>query len=245
MTAFSDYILYVDESGSPVLDGVDPDYPVFVLVFLLVEKSHYADTLVPALQRLKFDFAGHDQLILHERDIRRQSGDFAFLQASAERRTAFLERINALVGAAEITLICAVIHKEQLKYRYADPWSPYELALMFCMERALKVLMERNQAGRQVHVIFESRGKNEDRHLELQFRRIADGEVRLGTARPRFRNIEWEPQFVDKRSNSAGLQLADLIARPAGLRFLRPDQPNRAYDAFADKILFPGIKCFP
>ena len=180
MTVFSDYILYADESGSPVLDGVDPTYPVFVLVFLLVEKSHYAETLVPALQRLKFDFVGHDQLILHERDIRRQSGDFAFLQASAEQRTAFLERINALVAGADFKLICAVIHKQELKEKYTDPWSPYDLALMFCMERALRVLTENGQEGRQVHVVFESRGKKEDRHLELQFRRVADGEVQLG-----------------------------------------------------------------
>ena len=52
-----------------VLGGVDPTYPVFVPVLLLVEKSRDADTLIAALQRLKLGFVGHDQLILHERDI--------------------------------------------------------------------------------------------------------------------------------------------------------------------------------
>ena len=35
-SARSDYIVYVDESGSPVLDADRKDFPVFVLVFLIV-----------------------------------------------------------------------------------------------------------------------------------------------------------------------------------------------------------------
>jgi hypothetical protein len=32
----------------------------------------------------------------------------------------------------------------------------------------------------------------------------------------------------DKKTNSEGLQFADLAARPVGLSVLRPGQPNRA-----------------
>jgi hypothetical protein len=79
---FSNYIVYADESGSPVLTADRTDFPVFVLVFMIVAKDHYCSELVPVVQRLMFEFAGHDQIVLHERDIRRQSGQFAFLQAS-------------------------------------------------------------------------------------------------------------------------------------------------------------------
>jgi type II secretory pathway component PulF len=58
--AFSDYIIYADESGSPVLSADHEDYPLFVLVFLIVRKAYYATTLVPQIQMLKFDFVGHD-----------------------------------------------------------------------------------------------------------------------------------------------------------------------------------------
>ena len=78
MAAFSQYIVYADESGSPVLGADAKDFPVFVLVFLIVKKTHYIQEVVPRIQQLKFDFVGHDQLILHERDIRRQSGAFCF-----------------------------------------------------------------------------------------------------------------------------------------------------------------------
>jgi hypothetical protein len=243
--SFSDYIVFVDESGSAVLDGVDPDFPVFVLACVLVQKDHYAATIVPALQRLKFDFIGHDQLVLHERDIRRQQKAFAFLQADAVRRLAFIERINAVVEAAQIDVIAAVIHKPRLIAKYADPWSPYEITLHFCMETLLARLRQLGQIGREVHVLFECRGRREDTELELHFRRIAGNQANWGYRASDFSAMKWEPVFVDKKSNSSGLQLADLIARPIGLRVLRPAQENRAFEIVRSKLAQGGLKIFP
>ena len=96
---FSDFIVYADESGSPIYGADRKDFPIFVLVFLLVRKVHYIENLVPEIQRLKFDFVGYDQLILHERDIRRQSGEFAFLQVSQDIRERFMDRINRIIDA--------------------------------------------------------------------------------------------------------------------------------------------------
>ena len=46
----------------------------------------------------------------------------------------------------------------------------------------------------------------------------------------------FEIVFADKRTNSAGLQLADLTARPIGRHFLDPGQPNRAWDIIETKL---------
>ncbi|MDP4031709.1 MAG: DUF3800 domain-containing protein [Pseudorhodobacter sp.] len=243
--AFSDFIIYVDESGSPVLSADQEDFAVFVLVFMIVEKTQYADKLVPLVQKLKFDFVGHDQIILHERDIRRQSGSFAFLQVSETLRDTFLSRINDVVTEAPISVACAVIDKRELGRRYATPWDPYDLALNFCMEKAAKTLHSRKQQGRKVHVVFEARGKKEDAHLELEFRRIASGTPKLGNPLKLMTEMEWEPIFVDKKANSTGLQIADLLARPVGLGHLRPGQANRALEVIESKILYPGPKVFP
>jgi len=242
---FSDYIAFADESGSPVLEGPDPTFPVFVLNCVLVAKTDYAEKIVPRLQRLKFDFVGHDQLILHERDIRRQQKDFAFLQVDPAARNAFLDRVNTLVADAEIDVIAAVIDKVRLSRKYADPWSPYEIALHFCMDKLLARLRQLGQAGRRVHVIFESRGKREDAELELYFRRISANQANWGYKKPDFLALEWEPVFVDKRSNSSGLQLADLMARPIGLKVLRPLQENRAFEVLRPKLINGGLKSFP
>lgn len=142
-------------------------------------------------------------------------------------------------------MIAATVHKEELKARYANPWDPYALALQFCLERLVARLTELDQQDRHVHVVFESRGKAEDQRLELDFRRIVDNDAQWGWKRTNFRRFDWTPLFVDKKSNSAGLQLADLTARPIGLSRLRPGQPNRAAELLQDKLVFPGAKHFP
>lgn len=245
MAAFSKYIIYADESGSPVLGADAKDFPVFVLVFVIVEKKHYAEELVPKVQMLKFDSVGHDQLILHERDIRRQANSFAFLQVSEAVRQRFIDRTTTIIEEADFTLCCAIIDKAKLTSRYPNPWSPYNLALTFCMEKAAKALLKRNERNVEVTVVFEARGANEDQHLELEFRRIAAGKPTVGKPEAEVPLFEWEPLFVDKRSNSTGLQIADLAARPLGLSYLRADQKNRAADILHTKMEFPHPKCFP
>jgi len=43
-----------------------------------------------------------------------------------------------------------------------------------------------------------------------------------------------------KASNSAGLQLADLVARPIGRHVLNPEQPNQAFDVLRRKFYCEG-----
>jgi len=74
---FSDYVVYVDESGDHALASIDPGYPVFVLALCVFQKRHYAEKVIPAVAKLKFNYFGHDSVVLPETDIRRQKGDFA------------------------------------------------------------------------------------------------------------------------------------------------------------------------
>lgn len=39
-----------------------------------------------------------------------------------------------------------------------------------------------------------------------------------------------------KKTNSTGLQLADMVARPIGLHVLKPSQSNRAVDIILTKL---------
>jgi hypothetical protein len=76
---FSDYVVYVDESGDHSLASIDTDYPVFVLALCIFHKRHYSEKIIPAVEKLKFNYFGHDSVVLHENEIRKQKGDFAFL----------------------------------------------------------------------------------------------------------------------------------------------------------------------
>src|ERR1051326_296962 len=94
---FGDYLVFVDESGDHGLRDVSLDYPVFVLLFVLIKKVDYANTICRDLQRFKLRFWGHDEVVLHEHDIRKPSGAFQFLQ-NRELREKFLNELIALMG---------------------------------------------------------------------------------------------------------------------------------------------------
>jgi hypothetical protein len=243
---FGDYIVYVDESGDHSLTSINPQNPVFVLAFCIFEKAIYRDNIVPAAQRLKFDFWGHDCVVLHSHDIRKAHGDFNILQNTAVR-VAFMKRVNDLIGSLPFIMIAAFIDKQRHVTRYSNPGNPYEIALTFCMERLQRWLMENDQQNKLTHVIVERRGRTEDALLELEFRRISDGRNRVG----KMTNLDI--RFMDKKNNSTGLQFADLMAHPIGRHVINPNQPNRAYELIEQKfrrgprglIAGYGLKVFP
>ncbi len=246
---FSDYLVFVDESGSPAMGNIDPDFPLLVLAFMVVRKDQYLAEIVPAIQGFKFRHFGHDQVILHEREIRRDLGPFVFLKTKA-LKVAFMETLTDIVAAAPFHLLAVVIRKDRLQTRFKTLENPYHLALQFGLERISAFLRQqgewRGNDTPQVHLVVEKRGKNEDDDLELEFRRICAGGNPQGEALP------FEIVFADKQSNSSGLQLADLVAPPLGLSVIRPGQSNRAFDLLKDKLAQIdgqeagwGLKVFP
>lgn len=243
MAEFSDFIVYVDESGDHSLNPIDTKFPVFALSFCVFRKADYVASVVPAVQDLKFKYWGHDAIILHENDIRKSKGDFTWLLTDREKREAFYQDLHRIMVDAPVALIGSVIDKTTLNANYLRPRSPYELALHFCLEQLLMFLLDKGQKGRRIHVVFECRGKVEDEGLELAFRRIVDGTTRLGNRSHGFESLEFEPKFAKKAANSTGLQLADLTARSMALATLRPNQPNRTYDVIRDKL--EASKVFP
>ncbi len=102
------------------------------------------------------------------------------------------------------------------------------------METLYEFLKEKGQHEKNTHVVVECRGKKEDSELELEFRRVCDGNNRLGLSLP------FEVLFADKKAMSSGLQLADLVARPIGLNFLRPQQENCAFEVLKRKFYCDG-----
>jgi hypothetical protein len=241
--SFSDYIVFVDESGDHGLQNIDPQFPVFTLAFCIVAKEDYLSAIVPAFQKFKFDFFGHDGVILHEHELRKSEGPFAFLRTDASLRGNFFAALNEIVDEAVFRIYAATIHKDLLKARYSDPWNPYEIALRFCMEHLRSYMLSAGQKGKTLHLHFEGRGRREDQQLELEFRRICANQGQWGWKAPDFTVMKFEPVFLPKSANSIGLQMADLIARPIALHSLRPQQANRAYDVLKTKIRY--AKGFP
>jgi Protein of unknown function (DUF3800) len=227
---FSDLIVYADESGDHGIRTINPENPVFVLAFCLFDKQDYMTSVVPAVMQFKFDTWGHDAVIFHSHEIRKQRGAFSILR-DATRRQPFIERMNVLLGAAPFSVVAAAIDKTKLTARTSHP---YDLALTSCMERLQRVLIAKGQADRRTVIVVERRGKAEDDELELTFRRVADGANAVGP----MPNLDI--CFMPKSHNSTGLQIADLVAHPIARHVIKPDQPNKAFEVVAPKLVSPG-----
>ena len=230
---FSKYIVYVDESGDHSLQSIDNNYPVFVLAFCVFHKRHYSERVVSALEKFKFNYFGHDQVILHEQEIRKERGAFNIFR-SKEQRIQFMDELTGIIERSNFILISCVIDKRTLSRQSDVVANPYHIALGFCLETLYEFLKEKNQHTLKTHVVVECRGKKEDKDLELEFRRVCDGNNRLSHSFP------FEVLFSDKKVMSSGLQLADLVARPIGLKVLKPEQENRAFEVLKLKFYCDG-----
>lgn len=242
---YSNYIVFVDESGDHSLTSIDDQYPVFVLSFCIFEKKCYSEVLTPAVRNLKFETFGHEMVVLHENDIRRRKGIFGTL--SQEQREKFVLDLTGLIQQCDFTLVAVVIDKTKLKAKYTNPTHPYHLALQYGLERVRHFLRKQGEDETITHIICEARGAAEDKDLELAFLRVCDGDNR--TKKP----YSFKLVVANKMTNSEGLQLADLTARPVGISVIKKDQQNRAFEVLRDKLFTGdhgvyngnGLKIFP
>lgn len=240
-------VVYLDETGDHSLEKEDKDFPVFALIMMVCDQEQYEDVLIPMVNRLKFDYFGHECVIIHSRDIRKGQGDFGFL-TDPEKRQPFYERINEIMSVSGYDLIAAVIKKQEHKAKYGrHATNPYDLALTFAMERLLPLL--ENEGQTEVYLIAEARGKREDKDLRLAFLNI----VTYGTdfiSAERFKKITFHLRFKPKAMNVAGTQLADLAAYPIARHVIDPTRPMPAYEVVRKRFYkgpgwIYGLKIFP
>ena len=227
---FSDYVVYVDESGDHGLKSMDKTYPMFVLAFCVFNKQQYATVITPKLQEFKFRYFGHDMVVLHEHEIRKPKGPFTIL-FDAEIRKRFMDDLTTIIAEADFKIVATSIRKDEFVKKHGDADNLYNVAVRSCLKRLYRFLDEMGQSRCITNVIFEQRGKHEDNELELEFRRVCDEENPTSVPLP------FSIVLASKQINSCGLQLADLVARPIGRKQLNPDQENRAYDVLVTKFL--------
>lgn len=203
-------LMFFDESGDHGMQKVDPDYPVFALGCVAIWQEDYAKEVVPRVAGLKIRHWGHEGVVLHSIEIRRQAGDFGILR-DAETRDRFQQELGGLVRGLPFHFAVSVVDKRLLSpggqgNLYAAAWSA-------CIDEMAGLMAKAEQRI----MIAESRGKKEDAELVAA--------AKLGRV-----------HFPLQRSNVTGLQLADLCAYPFGRKVLRPERPSRAWEDLAVKM---------
>ncbi len=224
---------------------VDPNWPVFALVGLLVGERYYQQVLVPRVKRLKLAHGLPREAVLHSRDIRRCEGHFAFLTQSDEAKQAFYEDMNALMSNLRIRLYSVVIDKRRLQSRFVVSINPYDVSLsqllsLVCGPPGIPTAWRPNV----VRIIAESRGRREDRQLQHEyqaFKRLGLGSYGAPDVQNRLpatvrRVFPQRVDFVPKSHVSAGLELTDLAAYPIGRAVVNNAWDNPAYLVVARKL---------
>lgn len=240
----SKYIAFLDECGDHSLDKIDLDFPVFLLAMLIVERKHYAEEIIPSIGKLKLKYWNHEGVNLHSRDIRKAQGPFSFMMVPTKRNS-FMQELSDIMNLLEYTLFICAIDKQKHKTKYgSNAFNPYNLAVKLNMERVMDFMALKGE--KELPVIAEARGKNEDDMLEIEFLRIMSSGTEYVSKLSR---LTCPLVFRNKRDNVVGIQLADLCAHPCARHILKPEQPNQAYNIVEKHIYkhnaVKGWKVFP
>ena len=128
---YSDYIVYVDESGDHGIGRINPYYPIFILTCCVFDKSHYCNVVLPRLSTFKMKYWGHNNIVLHESDIRQKKKfEYVFLNQPTVYKE-FMDDIVHIIRELQFFHITTIIDKTKIKNTLNEN-NIYELALLFC-----------------------------------------------------------------------------------------------------------------
>jgi hypothetical protein len=216
-------VMFLDESGDHSLDKIDPQYPLFVLGGVILDRTYARTVVEPRLQELKKHFFEREDIILHTADIIRAKNGFERLKDAAVR-SEFFEELNAMMRELDYKVIACVVRKDMHLAKYKkNAVDPYMLSLEVLVERFCREIGTVLDGGM---IYAEKRGPDLDDALE---RAWLDLQIK-GTAYAHSEHIcerIIDLSLRDKQLNNAGLQLADLVVSPIGRHVMgKPDRED-------------------
>lgn len=241
------YYLYIDECGDQNLENFNPEFPIFTLCGVLVSRENKKE-LEAAFNALKQEFWGNEDVIIHSRDIRRCKNEFQVL-LEPEIKNRFYTRVNEILSQNEAYVVVAcTILKEPFIRLFSNTEDVYGLSLSYLLERSIFCVDDKNEDA-VIDVIFEKRGKNEDRNLTKFYNGLRVTGTKWVDAK-RLQSRIGAFTARSKKDNLIGLQITDLIAYPIARKVLNSDSPNPAFDIikpsiYASNGALLGLKVIP
>ena len=216
-------IMFLDESGDHALHNIDPDYPIFVLGGVIVDRAYARTTIEHRMRQLKLEFFGRDNVILHTAELARWKNDFAFMKQDGVLRARFLSALTALMEELDYQVVACAIKKSDYVAKHGVSGDIYRFGLNLLVERFCYEIGNVLDGG----IIYaETRRPDLDHELNMAWEKIR----RHGLPYARGNKIDTrivDLSLKDKRLNIAGMQLADLVVSPIGRHLVnRPTHGN-------------------
>lgn len=242
--------MYLDESGDHSLNKIDPQFPVFCLAGCIFDSEKYIK-YSELIDKFKLKYFDDKNVILHSREIRKCTSPFNIL-LNKNTKTKFYRDLDKIMANMSYTIIASAILKQNLCDHYSDPTNPYDLSLRFIMERFLFYLEEKREKG---YLSVESRDPKSNTDLLNAFTEI----INNGSNCPshhiiaeRFQDKIEKLDFVTKKQNDNGHQVADLVAYPIANYAMYRTRKNLAFEVIKNRfrsrnnrIMGYGLKIFP
>jgi hypothetical protein len=207
--------LFIDEVGHhDMKSSDDPAQRYLGLTGVLMDLDYEQGPFTTALNGLKDDIFGRHDFSFHRRELIDKKPDpFTALQDEATKKR-FDAQMMTLIEDSHYRAITAVIDKKEHKERYRVwQFQPYHYCMTVMLER---YVLHLDRIGATGDVVFESRGKKENKQLANSYRRLYErGTIHVPKELFQRRLTSKEIKIKPKTDNISGLQLADLIANPA------------------------------
>lgn len=201
------YRLYIDETGDSTFNRLsNPSHRYFGLLGVWFEQN--ADTkFTSELKTFKESIFHHSKIPFHRKDIINRKGAFGILR-ELEINQKFTHGLLHLLADANFRLICVVIDKKFIWKKYPSPDDPYHYCLKVMLDQYCQWLKYKNAVG---DVMVEARGKQFDRLLQTEFKRIFE---QISTGEKIGVLTSSSVKFSTKKDLHAGIELADILAYP-------------------------------
>ena len=157
-----------------------------------------------------------------------------------------------MIDTSEFEFYAAHINKEQLCRQYHYPENPYDLGLVFILERIVKDI----KPNETVILVLEARGEEEDKQLLNRIKSIIDNGTRY-TDKSCFKPIKgvyFNPKWAkncDLKKSYWALEIADLCVSPTNNFYRNPERRGKDFELVIKKLhSYPyysgkGLKSFP
>lgn len=205
-------VMFLDESGNHDLERIDPQYPVFVLGGVIVDRAYARTVIEPRMQALKLEFFGRDDIVLHTAELARKKNAFACLK-DPDFNSRFLHALTWMMRELDYQVVACAIKKHEHVARYGiHAADPYHSSLGVLVERFVLEIGPVSDGG---IICAEKRRPDLDHELEQAWQRLRAEGTRKASPQEIDERIA-DLSLKDKRLNLAGMQLADLVVSPIG-----------------------------
>jgi hypothetical protein len=212
--------MFLDESGNHDLNVIKPEYPVFVLGGVIVDRTYARTVIDQRMRELKQEFFGREDIILHTAELIRWKNEFAFMKHDEKLKQRFLTALSAMMADLEYQVVACAINKRAYAAKYGTKDDIYRYSLTLLVERFCYEIGNVTDGGM---ICAETRRPDLDHEMNMAWENIKRNGLRFaGPSKIDTRIIDLA--LKDKRLNIAGMQLADLVVSPIG-RYL-PEKPT-------------------